>query len=81
MAKSLAERVLAERAQRSGLPLAIVRPTLVCGLSLHHPLPGYVGNPSGAMCGAACLRLGWAGLRAGAVGHSGAGPWGEPLGG
>lgn len=48
MAKSLAERLLVERVQRDGLPLAIVRPTLVCGLSLHHPTPGYVGNPSGA---------------------------------
>lgn len=32
---------------RQGLPLRILRPSIVGGASLHHIMPGYIGNAGG----------------------------------
>jgi hypothetical protein len=56
--KNLGEKVLAAEHARSPLPLAIVRPSLICCVALE-PLPGYTGNLAGpnGICAALATGL------------------------
>lgn len=55
MGKNLTEKLVASYHKQYGLPIAIVRPSLVCGLA-GDPYPGYCGNLAGE-CGAACTSM------------------------
>lgn len=46
MGKNLTEKLVASYYKQHRLPIAIVRPTLVCGLA-GNPYPGYCGNLAG----------------------------------
>ena len=46
LTKRLAEHVLLDR-YKQGLPLKIVRPSIIGGSSLQHLQPGYIGNAAG----------------------------------
>lgn len=54
LGKNLTEKLVASY-HRQGMPVAIVRPSLVCGLA-GDPYPGYCGNLAGRFrCAAACM--------------------------
>lgn len=48
MTKRLTEHLLLD-AFAEGLPVRIVRPSIVGGTSLHHVMPGYIGNAGGEL--------------------------------
>ncbi|KAI7841576.1 hypothetical protein COHA_004746 [Chlorella ohadii] len=55
--KRMAECLMYERA-KEGLPLRILRPSIVGGASLHHIMPGYIGNAGGSTAYALGIAFG-----------------------
>jgi len=57
LSKHLAEQ-LVQHYHQEGLPVCIVRPSLVCAV-LYQPIPGHVGNWAGPIGASAALALGF----------------------
>jgi fatty acyl-CoA reductase len=57
LGKHLTEQLVAAARTRHGLPLAIVRPSLVAAVAVE-PLPGYIGNFAGPIGASAAMAIG-----------------------
>ena len=57
LGKHLTEQLVSAYHQQQQLPVAIVRPSLVCAVALE-PIPGYIGNWAGPIGAAAAMATG-----------------------